>query len=154
MAWPYRRILVPLDGSATAQRGLDEAMRLARLTGARMRLVHVVDLASVLAPAREGFLGPVDDLLAPARAAGVALLRMARANAEAHGLVVDAVELDTAGGRVADAVLHEVRRWPADVVVLGTHGRRGVRRLMLGSDAEQVLRRSPVPVMLVPDAAA
>ena len=45
--------------------------------------------------------------------------------------------------------MHEARRQRADLIVLGTHGRRGLRRAVLGSDAEQVVRRSPVPVLLV-----
>jgi nucleotide-binding universal stress UspA family protein len=52
-------------------------------------------------------------------------------------------------GRVSDVIVKEAAQWPADLIVLGTHGRRGAGRLLLGSDAEQVLRVAPVPVLLV-----
>ena len=53
-------------------------------------------------------------------------------------------------GRVANAVVDQARRWRADLIVMGTHGRRGLDRMFLGSDAELVARHSPVPVLLVP----
>jgi nucleotide-binding universal stress UspA family protein len=56
---------------------------------------------------------------------------------------------EVAAGPVADVVVREAGRQRADLVVIGTHGRRGVRRLVLGSDAEQVVRASRVPVLLV-----
>jgi len=62
---------------------------------------------------------------------------------------VDGVLLDTFNRRLCDLVVRAARDWPADLVVIGTHGRRGVGRLLLGSDAEQILRLSPVPVLLV-----
>ena len=51
--------------------------------------------------------------------------------------------------RVADLVVEQARQWGAELIVLGTHGRRGLGRALLGSDAEQVLRQAPVPVLLV-----
>lgn len=56
---------------------------------------------------------------------------------------------ETFAGRLSDFVVEQAHIWKADLIVIGTHGRRGVRRLLLGSDAEQVLRTSPVPVLLV-----
>jgi len=56
---------------------------------------------------------------------------------------------DRLDGRVCDLVTQSARTCGADLIVIGTHGRRGVGRLMLGSDAEQILRLSPVPVLLV-----
>ena len=53
-------------------------------------------------------------------------------------------------GRVANAIVDQAKRWRADVIVMGTHGRRGLNRVFLGSDAELVARYSPVPVLLVP----
>ncbi|MCG3189203.1 MAG: hypothetical protein LKCHEGNO_01489 [Burkholderiaceae bacterium] len=59
---------------------------------------------------------------------------------------------DTFTARVCDVVVQEALEWKADLIVIGTHGRRGASRLLLGSDAEQVLRLAPVPVLLVRDA--
>ena len=81
--------------------------------------------------------------------AGQELLNQARAQAIDQGIAADVVLDEAPGRRLADAVLEQVRSWPADLIVLGTHGRRGVSRLLLGSDAEQVLRVAPVPVLLV-----
>lgn len=143
----YQRILVPVDGSATATRGLDEAMRLARLTGASLRLVHVVDeLAVALSSAQGAYVG---DLYTRLREGGEAVLKEAQARVEAAGLRAETVLHDTFQGRICDLVVQEAQQWPADVIVIGTHGRRGVGRVMMGSDAEQILRAAPVPVLLV-----
>jgi nucleotide-binding universal stress UspA family protein len=56
---------------------------------------------------------------------------------------------ETLGHRVADLIIKQAKRWRADVIVLGTHGRRGVSRLVMGSDAELVVRETSVPVLLV-----
>jgi nucleotide-binding universal stress UspA family protein len=57
--------------------------------------------------------------------------------------------IESFGGRAADFIVEQARKWRADLIVLGTHGRRGVRRLVMGSDAEQVIRATRVPVLLV-----
>lgn len=144
----YQRILVPVDGSPTSNRGLAEAVALAKLTGARLRLLHVVDELS-FAMSAEAFAGYAGDVAGRLRETGENVLAEARAKVEAAGLGVDAVLRDSFAGRVCDLVLEEARDWPAELIVIGTHGRRGVRRLFMGSDAELVLRMAPVPVLLV-----
>jgi len=62
------------------------------------------------------------------------------------------VLLESIGGPAADLILAQAKEWPADLIVMGTHGRRGLRRLAMGSDAEGVIRGAPVPVLLVHDA--
>ena len=149
----YQKVLVPVDGSATSELGLQEAMKLARLTGASVRLLHVVDVLS-LAIAGAGTAGVAGDMLAAVRESGRTILRRAEASVQAAQLTVDTVLHENTSGRVAEIIADEVTSWGADLVVLGTHGRRGVGRLILGSDAEQVLRLSPVPVLLVRDKTA
>jgi nucleotide-binding universal stress UspA family protein len=144
----YQSILVPTDGSATSSKGLDEAIALAKLTGGRIRLLHVVDTMP-MAIAAEGLVGFSADVLPLLRSSGQAILDVARKRAEAEGIAVDATLREVIAGRVCDAVMEEASSWPADLIVLGTHGRRGVGRLLLGSDAEQVLRSATVPVLLV-----
>jgi nucleotide-binding universal stress UspA family protein len=148
----YERILVPIDGSPTSELGLQEAVRLAKLTGARLRLLHVTDVLS-LAIAGEAYGGPAGDLLSETRKEGEALLRRAKAAVEAQGVAADVVIFDNASGRVAELVVDDAMKSRADLIVVGTHGRRGVGRLMLGSDAEQIVRSAPVPVLLVRDKA-
>jgi nucleotide-binding universal stress UspA family protein len=149
----YQRILVPIDGSATAQRGLAEAIALARVTGGRLHLLHVVDERS-FALGADGFSGMSVDLLALRREGGASILANAVAEVETAGLQVDGVLKDSLAGRVRDLVLAEAAELPADLIVIGTHGRRGARRLFMGSDAEQVLRQASVPVLLVRQPAA
>lgn len=143
----YQRILVPVDGSPTSLKGLAEAIRLARLTGGQIRLLHMVDaLSAAMAVGAYAISADVIDQL---RADGEQMLQQARAQAVAGGVAADSVLDEGVRGRLADWVVEQARAWPADLVVLGTHGRRGVGRLLLGSDAEQVLRAAPVPVLLV-----
>jgi nucleotide-binding universal stress UspA family protein len=141
----YQRILVPVDGSTTSNRGLDEAIHLAKLTGARLRLVHVVD-GLVLSTGLEFATFDVVGLLTDA---GAEILSVAKAKVEASGIAVDSFLSEGVGERVCDVVVAQAREWNADLIVIGTHGRRGVRRLFIGSDAEQIVRTAPVPVLLV-----
>ena len=80
---------------------------------------------------------------------GQRLLAKASEQAKAQGVATETSLHDLDGGRVADAIVEEARKSRCDLIVIGTHGRRGVSRAMLGSDAENVVRNSPVPVLLV-----
>ncbi|KWT73309.1 MULTISPECIES: universal stress protein [unclassified Variovorax] len=144
----YQKILVPLDGSATAQRGLEEATRLAKLTQGRLRLFHVIDELS-FALAMDAYAGHAGDWLSVLREDGERLLAEAKAVANAAGVEADTVLHDRRSGQVHELVTAEAARWPADLIVLGTHGRRGVGRVVMGSSAEHILRHAPVPVLLV-----
>jgi len=150
----YQRILVPIDGSPTAERGLAEAIKLGRLTGAQLRLVHVVDELSFALSASQGMATMTGDVLDMLREAGAEILAQGAASVRAAGLQVDTVLKDSFAGRVSDLVIREAGAWPADLIVLGTHGRRGVGRLFLGSDAETIVRSAPVPVLLLRAAAS
>lgn len=144
----YQRILVPVDGSPTSDRGLQEAIRLARLTDGKLRLIHVVDDLS-FALAMDAYAGYSGDWMSALREGGRKVLEDAKAQITAAGLQAETVLYDSVEGRVHELTVSEAKSWPADVIVIGTHGRRGVGRLVLGSSAEYVLRLSPVPVLLV-----
>ena len=148
----FRRILVPIDGSPTSNKGFEEAMALAKNQAGRLCLLHVVDESL----ATRGFDGTmyvpanyVDEFLKALREEGRKLLAKAEAKARRRHLKVDIVLLESFGHRVADLIVKQAKKWRADVVVLGTHGRRGLSRLLMGSDAEMVVREAPVPVLLV-----
>jgi nucleotide-binding universal stress UspA family protein len=144
----YQRILVPVDGSTTSNRGLDEAIRIAKLTHGRLRLFHVIDdLSFALALGSES--GYAEDLLKSLRGEGMKILDAAQATAQAAGVDVDTRLCDNCPGSVQEKVAAETLDWRADLIVLGTHGRRGAARLLLGSGAERILRCAPVPVLLV-----
>ena len=152
----YQRILVPIDGSPTSNRGLDEAIQLARLTGASLRLIHIVD-EMTFATGFETYAAYAGDVIPMMRQAGEEILALGKARVAAAGL--DKVEtqlLESFAVRVWELVVEQAQDWKADLIVIGTHGRRGMGRLLMGSDAEQILRMAPVPVLLVraPEAAA
>jgi nucleotide-binding universal stress UspA family protein len=147
---PYRRILVPVDGSPTAAKGLKEAVKLAKESRARLLLLHVVEEYAAFATPEVGAnIGPILDAM---RAGGKRTLARIAKSAQRAGARPQTALMENFGGRVADAIVTQARRWRADLIVMGTHGRRGVRRALLGSDAEMVVRHSPVPVLLVPAA--
>jgi nucleotide-binding universal stress UspA family protein len=144
----YQRILVPVDGSPTSNLGLDEAVKLAKLTGGRLRLLHVVDQMPFIMAA-EGYAAMSADILGMLKEAGQKILDEARERVERDGVPVDEKLFESLDSRLCDRVLEQIDTWHADVVVLGTHGRRGARRMLLGSDAELIVRTATVPILLV-----
>ncbi len=147
----YERILVPVDGSPTSNLGLGEAIKLAKLAklaGSRLKLIHVVDELSYVS-GLDGYAGYSVDLFQMLREGGQKILDSAKARAQASGLDLEVVMFDNFAGRVSDLVVGEAVKWRADLIVLDTHGRRGVKRFVLGSDAEQIVRAASVPVFLV-----
>jgi nucleotide-binding universal stress UspA family protein len=148
----YKRILVPIDGSDTAARGLVEAIALARNLKATLRLLN---LTSDLVPVGE-MTSAIDfeKFREGLNQFGQRVLAEASEQAKAQGVSAETSLHSVGAGRVADAIVDEARRSRCDLIVIGTHGRRGVSRAMLGSDAENVARSSPVPVLLVRQTAA
>jgi nucleotide-binding universal stress UspA family protein len=144
----YERILVPYDGSPTSDEALAEAVQLAKLCSSRLRLIHVVDPLLYITGFEVGAVY-ANEILPGLLAAGEELLRKARDPIEAQGLVVESEVIQSSGERVARIIVEQTELWNADLVVIGTHGRRGVDRVLMGSDAELVARTSPVPVLLV-----
>lgn len=143
----YKRILVPVDGSHTSTLGLQEAVRLAKESQAALRLIHVVDEFVVVQ--NDAYMPGAGELLDALTDSGKQCLKNAKALAERHGVKAETAIFKTIGGRVADIIVKDARKWRADVIVMGTHGRRGVSHFVLGSDAEAVIKLTPVPVLLV-----
>jgi nucleotide-binding universal stress UspA family protein len=83
------------------------------------------------------------------RSGGAALLQEREKTAKKAGIEVEAELIEMRGISVGEWVVRQTAQFNADLVVCGTHGRRGVRRLVMGSDAEHIVRRAPVPVLLV-----
>ena len=143
----YARILVPIDGSPTADRGLGEAIRLARAMKGRIVALTV----------SAGFVGAMEMASARDYEASSArqleactdLVDAAASRARDAGVECDKVVADNRGRSVAQTILDECATWNCELVVMGTHGRRGLTRMVLGSDAEAVLRGARTPVMLV-----
>lgn len=144
----YQRILVPVDGSDTANKALVAALQLARDSGGRVRLVHVVEELAYLT-GYEQYGGYSGELISAMRESGNKVLDDAMAIARSAGVPAESQLYDKLGERLAEVVADDARDWNADLVVVGTHGRRGLGRLLLGSGAEQILRLALVPVLVI-----
>jgi nucleotide-binding universal stress UspA family protein len=144
----YQRILVPVDGSSTSAQGLAEAIAIAKLTQGRIRLLHVF-MEPFEAVGIDGAMCSGADIHRLVHEGGEILLAKAAEQVRSQGAAVDTVLESSDGARVCDVVAKAAKAWSADLIVIGTHGRRGVGRMLLGSDAEQILRMSPAPVLLV-----
>jgi len=144
----YDKILVPVDGSATSTRGLDESARLAQALHSKVKLIHIVN--ELIIDGGQTVTWGYDKLIEGLRDGGKKILDDAVAYAKKQGIKDPESQLfEVIGGRAAHVIVDEARRWNADLIVMGTHGRRGISRLAMGSDAELVLRHTPVPVLVV-----
>ena len=143
----YARILVPIDGSETSRQGLREALALAGELKSTLRLLHVTsDFPVMLEMANAVDFGKYREGL---HQYGRDLMEESRRMAERAGVAAEVELRDIKTGRVADVIVDEAAAAKCDLIVIGTHGRRGFNRLVVGSDAEAVVRASPVPVLLV-----
>lgn len=146
----YSRILVAVDGSTASQRGFDEALRFAKSTGGQLRVVHVInEIVAPLSPDMPNSPAYYDMVIGAIRDHGKKLLQQASERAAQAGVACEPKLIESLGSRAADQIVQAAKEWPADVIVLGTHGRHGLRRLAMGSDAELVVRQSTVPALLI-----
>ena len=145
----YRRILVPVDGSSTSMRGVEHALALAKNQRARLRLLNVID-EEVIVPGMDPY-APLDmtPLIDGVKTEGQKGLKKTITLAARRKIRTDVAILRSRGLFVSEVILSDARKWRADLIVMGTHGRRGFNRLLMGSDAERVLRDTPVPILLV-----
>lgn len=143
----YQRILVPLDGSATAERGLREAIALCSGQPTRLLLLHVVDDYPLLIETSS--MTGYDEMMKTLRQYGLDVLAKARKACEEASVHAETLLREVTGERVSDIIIDQAGQHHCDLIVMGTHGRRGLQRLTLGSQAEAVARASAVPVLLV-----
>ncbi len=141
---PFQKILVPVDGSSTSNKALDYALKLAKEDHSQVRALHAIDELSYLSSYEYS-----GELMATARKNGTQVLQNAVLAAQALNVPTDTRLVDLPGQRLGQTVADEAASWGADLVVVGTHGRRGVGRVLLGSGAEQIVRMSPVAVLTV-----
>ncbi|MES2633742.1 MAG: universal stress protein [Pseudomonadota bacterium] len=140
----FKRILVPVDGSATSRKALTQALQLAREQGSSVRLLHAID---ELVYVNTYNYSPA--LMDEVRTAAAKVLGDALDMAKAAGVTADTQLVDQPAQRLGATVTKEAADWGADLIVLGTHGRRGISRLVMGSGADQILRESKVPVLTI-----
>ncbi|MEM5344956.1 universal stress protein [Paraburkholderia azotifigens] len=144
----YKKILVAVDGSHTSKQAVQEALKMASVTSGTVHAVFVVDTSPLFSYA--GYFDPVA-LTDALRNDGRIALEDAQAACKPSGVACATELIET--GQLNDDVAHALQRCAerigAELVVLGTHGRRGVKRLVLGSVAERFVRMSRCPVLLV-----
>lgn len=144
----YKHILVAVDGSNTSELAVREAIKLARDQQADLRLISVIDQTPITW-GDSGAMGVTDTVFEALRQAGRAIADQSMALVRKAGLKAEVILPETFGPRIASIIVEEAKRWPADLIVIGSHGRRGVDRLLLGSVTEGVVRLSSIPVLLI-----
>ncbi|SCY48895.1 universal stress protein [Nitrosospira sp. Nsp13] len=142
----YQHILVPVDGSATSDRALQEAIRLARQQSAQLELVHVVEDIRLLDS--DSYINYAE-MQETVRNSGKKMLAHAQMVVQLTGMGAEINLLEAHGKRIASIIVEEAERWPADLIVIGTHGRSGFSRVLFGSVAEGVVRTAHIPVLLI-----
>lgn len=146
----YRRILVAVDGSATSNKAISTALEMASYSGGRsvIRLIHVLDEMAYFM-GLDPYAGQSYSVISVMREAGEKILAEGLAIVQSAGLQADTVLVDRLGAHLAETVAAEAKAWNASLVVVGTHGRRGIGRMLLGSGAEQIIRLATCPVLVV-----
>lgn len=144
----FKRILVAVDGSLTADQALQEGINLARELKAQLRIVHVIDIVNINLGAEFSNPSEISDSMIKG---GQEILRKAEAVARGAGIPVETrlIEIDTMGHRIPEMIVADAEGWPADLIVICTHGRRGLSHLLLGSVAEGVIRIATKPVLAI-----
>jgi nucleotide-binding universal stress UspA family protein len=142
----YKRLLVPIDGSDTANLALREAVALAKAHDSTLRLFHVVDLTTAYSSVNSPHIAERQNTLV---AEGHKVVADGSEPLMAAGIPFDSKCITTFDKQIYDLIDEEAKSWPADLIVIGTHGRRGIRRLFLGSVAEGLARISNKPILLI-----
>ena len=142
----YQHILLPLDGSPTSALALKEALKFAQQQNARLELMHVLEDVWYF---EDGSMLNYAKLLESMKISGKKILAQAQMLAQQEGITVE-IKLIVAGGkRIANVIVEEAKRCSAELIIIGTHGRSGFSRLLLGSVAEGVVRTAHIPVLLI-----
>ncbi|SMQ85500.1 Nucleotide-binding universal stress protein, UspA family [Devosia lucknowensis] len=147
----FAHIMIAFDGSDLARKALDLGLQMAKPNGSRVTVVTSTD--PIETGLGTGGFGTIDakslidklEVAYSAEASGI--LKAARAKAVAAGIEMN--DAYVPGMRASDAILETAEKLGCDLVVMGSHGRRGLQRLILGSQAAAVLAASKVPVLIV-----
>jgi nucleotide-binding universal stress UspA family protein len=142
----FKRILVPVDGSSASQQAVDKAIALARAFDGRVAVVNVIDVYPFVGIGADYAFGQNEYMAAATANANQALARaeaaVARAGVPCERKVVE-------GHVIHDGILESAKALEADLIVMGSHGRHGFEKLLLGSTTQRVLSRTSLPVLVV-----
>lgn len=146
----YKHILVAIDDSETSKKALDEAILLAKFHDATLEIVHAVDESLLQSVSAHGAaLANAEPLQKAMTENAQAVLDQAKEAAAAEGVTSQTRLLISQDLHVADQIAEIAEHNNVDLLVMGSHGRRGFRRLLLGSVAENVLRKVGISILIV-----
>lgn len=147
----YTHILIAVDGSDVGQKGLEQGLSLAKALGARATVVTVSEPFPYAATSGAfGYIASeaaIADYGSGQEETANAILKAAAEAAGRIGVAIDAVHVPDA--QPAEAIIHGAETRNCDLIIMGSHGRRGLGRLMLGSKASEVVTHSKIPVLVV-----
>ena len=144
----YKHILISTDGSEVARKGVDHGLSLAKSVGAKVTIVTVTERFPIY-PGPDWIPGPTEMADYDARQKEWAVKVLAYVKAAADRLGVDAETIHVAEAQPAEAIITTATKRQCNLIVMASHGRRGLGRLLLGSQTSEVLVGSPVPVLVV-----
>lgn len=142
----YQRILVPIDGSATSDLALDEAIKFTQQQNAQVEVIHVLE--DIWYFDNEDYLNYAE-LIQSMRGIGEKILAQAQKKLQQAGVTAEIKLLETQGERIASVIATEAKNNLADLIIIGTHGRSGFSRMFMGSIAEGVVRTAHIPILLI-----
>lgn len=145
----YSHILISTDGSELAQNGVDHGLSLAKALGSKVLIVTVTEPFPATLLARHGGWGAGDHerFNAENREFANSILAAAKASAEKLGLAVETIHV--ADASPAGAIVDAAGKHGCNLIVMASHGRRGIRRALLGSQTSEVLATASIPVLVV-----
>jgi nucleotide-binding universal stress UspA family protein len=145
----YKRIAVAVDGSETSTAALNEAVKLGKVMKSTLLLLYVCEEMPIVWNTDGMTPFPLEELTKAFIDAGNKLLRQDKASVAESGLKVETKLVENYNGRIGAVISQEAEKWLADLLVVGTHGRKGINHLLMGSVAEGVMRSAKMPVLLV-----
>lgn len=145
----YKRIAVAVDGSDTSAAALNEAVKLAKVMNSRLLLLYVCEEIPVIWNIEGMTPFPMEDVTKAFIESGKQVLQKDKLRLAGSGISVETRLVEDYNARIGSVICKEAEQWLADLLVVGTHGRKGLDHLLLGSVAESVMRTASIPVLLV-----
>ncbi len=143
----YKRLLVATDGSETSDLAINSAIQLTKDLNATLCIIHIVDVFPANLPLGIDLERYQDSV----RQEGKQILAKAKelSDKKAIATEIELIEISNGTDKISEKIIETAQNREVDIIVIGTHGRRGFRRLLLGSVAEETMRISTIPILLI-----
>ena len=142
----YKHLLVATDGSELAAKAVEQGLALGKTLGAKVMIMTVTEPWTMVAPGEIGMTIPVDDYDEGVTEHATKILDAAKLQAKTSG--TDCDDLHVKDRYPADGILETAKDKGCDLIIMASHGRRGIARLLIGSQANRVVTHSPIPVLI------